>query len=124
MSDENTEKFIFSLKFSENLYEIYYSKKQTLLKYAFQGGIDMVNGFSSIFMVASVTAVSGVSKTKRDERRDANSDSKKKNAERLFASILENSAKEKANEVDCRTTTYGRDSMMQNFLYQTREYRY
>ncbi|MDE5588896.1 MAG: hypothetical protein K2J60_07105 [Acetatifactor sp.] len=85
----------------------------------------MVNGFSSIFMVASVAAVSGVSKTKRDERRDAYSDSKKRNAEKLFASILEDSAKEsKADVVDCRTTTYGRDSMMQSFLYQTREYRY
>ena len=85
----------------------------------------MVNGFSGIFMVASVAAVSGVNRTGRDERRDAHSDSKKKDAERLFASILEDSAKEsKANVVDCRTTTYGRDSMMQNFLYQTREYRY
>lgn len=84
----------------------------------------MVNGFSGIFMVASVAAVSGVSKTRSDERRDAYSDSKKRNAEKLFASILEDSAKEKVNDVDCRTTTYGRDSMMQNFLYQTREYRY
>lgn len=76
-------------------------------------------------MVASVAAVSGVSKTRRDERRDANSDLKKKNAERLFASILEDSVKEnRADVVDCRTTTYGRDSKMQNFLYQTREYRY
>lgn len=76
-------------------------------------------------MVASVTAVSGVSKTRRDERRDAHSDSKKKNAEGLFASILEDSAKEsRADAVECRTTTYGRDSRVQNFLYQTREYRY
>ncbi|MCM1193750.1 MAG: hypothetical protein NC123_17975 [Butyrivibrio sp.] len=76
-------------------------------------------------MVASVAAVSGVSKTRRDERRDVYSDSKKKNAEKLFASILEDSAKEnKANVVDCQTTTYGRDSRVQNFLYQTREYRY
>lgn len=85
----------------------------------------MVNGFSSIFMVTSVAAVSGVHKTGRDERRDAYSDSKKGNAEKLFASILDDSVKEKkADVVDCRTTTYGRDSMMQNFLYQTREYRY
>lgn len=76
-------------------------------------------------MVASVAAVSGVYKTGRDERRDAHSGSKKKSAEKLFASILEDSAKENgANAVDCRTTTYGRDSRMQNFLYQTREYRY
>lgn len=76
-------------------------------------------------MVTSVAAVSGVYKTRRDERRDAHSDSKKKNADRLFASILDDSAKEnRADAVDCRTTTYGRDSRMQNFLYQTREYRY
>ncbi len=76
-------------------------------------------------MVASVAAVSGVSKTRRDERRDANSDSKGKSAEKLFASILQDSVKEnRADVVDCRTTTYGRDSRMQNFLYQTREYRY
>lgn len=85
----------------------------------------MANGLSGIFMVASVAAVSGVSKTKRDERRDAHSDLKKKSAEKLFASILEGSVKEKrADAVDCQTTTYGRDSRMQNFLYQTREYRY
>ena len=76
-------------------------------------------------MVTSVAAVSGVYKTGRDERRNAHSDSKKKNAERLFAGILNDSAKEnRADAVDCRTTTYGRDSRMQNFLYQTREYRY
>lgn len=83
----------------------------------------MVNGFSGIFMVTSVAAVSGVYKTGRDERRDAHSGSKKK--EKLFASILEESAKEnRAEAVDCKTTTYGRDSRMQNYLYQTREYRY
>ncbi len=75
-------------------------------------------------MVASVAAVSGVPKIRRDERRNANSDSKGKNAEKLFANILKDSVVEKADAVDCRTTTYGRDSKMQNYLYQTREYRY
>lgn len=76
-------------------------------------------------MVASVTAVTGVSKTRRDERREPSPELKKKNAEKLFASILEESTQEKgADEVDCRTTTYGRDSRMQSFLYQTKEYRY
>ncbi len=85
----------------------------------------MVNGFSGIFMVASVTAVTGVSKTRRDERRETSSDLKKKGADNLFASILEESTQEsKADVVDCRTTTYGRDSKMQNYLYQTKEYRY
>ncbi len=76
-------------------------------------------------MVASVAAVSGVSKTRRDERRESSFDMKKKGAENLFASILEESTQEsRADVVDCRTTTYGRDSRMQNFLYQTKEYRY
>lgn len=85
----------------------------------------MVNGFSGIFMVASVAAVSGVPRAKYDQRRGAHSDSKKKDAEKLFASILEGSVKEsRARAVDCRTVTYGRDSKVQDFLYQTREYRY
>lgn len=76
-------------------------------------------------MVNSVSAVSGVYKAKRDERRDARSDSKKKNAEKLFTSILKDSVKEsRAEMVDCQTITYGRDSKMQNYHYQTREYRY
>lgn len=83
-----------------------------------------MNGVSGIFMVASVAAVSGVPRTRRDERRGTDSHSKGKNAEKLFASILSDSAKEKADTVDCCTTTYGRDSKVQNYLYQTKEYRY
>jgi len=77
-------------------------------------------------MVTSVTAVPGIRKVRRDDRRNANSDSGKRNAEGLFAQILEDSAKEtKADDsLNCCTTTYGRDSRMQTFLYQTREYRY
>lgn len=116
---------MFALKFSDNSDEIYNRSKLTLLKYAFQGGNNMVNGFSGIFMVASVAAVTGVSKTRRDERREPSSELKKKNAEKLFSSILEERTQEnKADVVDCRTTTYGRDSKMQSFLYQTKEYRY
>lgn len=114
-----------ALYFSENSDEIDSRKNHTLSKYAFQGGINAVNGFSGIFMVNSVAAVSGVYKAKRDERRDTRSDSKKKNAERLFTSILNDSVREsRADVVDCQTITYGRDSKMQNYHYQTREYRY
>lgn len=83
-----------------------------------------MNGVSGIFMVASVAAVSGVPRTKRDERRGADSHSKGKNAEKLFASILNDSARGDAETVDCNTTTYGRDSKLQNYHYQTKEYRY
>lgn len=122
MTDNN---FDNALMFSENSDEVKNRKNPTLSKYAFQGGINAVNGFSGIFMVNSVSAVSGVYKAKRDERRDARSDSKKKNAEKLFTSILKDSVKEsRADMVDCQTITYGRDSKMQNYHYQTREYRY
>lgn len=122
MTDNN---FDNALMFSENSDEVKNRKNPTLSKYAFQGGINAVNGFSGIFMVNSVSAVSGVYKAKRDERRDARSDSKKKNAEKLFTSILKDSVKEsRAEMVDCQTITYGRDSKMQNYHYQTREYRY
>ncbi len=122
MTDNN---FDNALMFSESSDEVKNRKNPTLSKYAFQGGINAVNGFSGIFMVNSVSAVSGVYKAKRDERRDARSDSKKKNAEKLFTSILKDSVKEsRADMVDCQTITYGRDSKMQNYHYQTREYRY
>lgn len=122
MTDNN---FDNALMFSESSDEVKNRKNPTLSKYAFQGGINAVNGFSGIFMVNSVSAVSGVYKAKRDERRDARSDSKKKNAEKLFTSILKDSVKEsRAEMVDCQTITYGRDSKMQNYHYQTREYRY
>lgn len=76
-------------------------------------------------MVNSVTAVSGVYKTRRDERRIPASQYGKKNAEGLFAKILEENVKETSgNDVDCCTVTYGRDRKMQTFLYQTKEYRH
>lgn len=76
-------------------------------------------------MVTSVEAVSGVSMMKRDRRRDARSDSEQNGAEGLFAKILEENTRETKNTVvNCHTTTYGSDSKMQNFNYQTREYRY
>ncbi len=79
----------------------------------------MVNGFSGIFMVASVAAVSGVPKTRREEPRVP--DFKKGNGTRLFTQILEENLKEtKRAAMDCNTTTYGRDSIMRDFSYQAR----
>lgn len=85
----------------------------------------MVNGFSGIFMVASVAAVSNVPKTRREEPRIPYSDFKKENGVRSFARILEENVKEtKAALMDCNTMTYGRDSRMRDFSYQAREYHY
>ena len=85
----------------------------------------MVNGFSSIFMVASVTAVPGVRNTGRDEKQSSGSDSKKNSASRLFARILREAAQETTDDaLDCHTTTYGRDSKMQDYLHKKREYHY
>lgn len=85
----------------------------------------MVNGFSGIFMVASVEAVSAVRQTKRDNRRGSDQNLRGKNAEGLFASILEDHAEGGTeNSVACRTSSYGRNGRMQNFQYQTREYHY
>ncbi|MCM1092122.1 MAG: hypothetical protein NC413_14910 [Muribaculum sp.] len=65
----------------------------------------MVNGFSGIFMVASVEAVSAVRQTKRDNRRSSGQELRGKNAEGLFASILEDHAEdEEEKTVACRTS--------------------
>ncbi len=85
----------------------------------------MVNGFSGIFMVASVEAVSAAKRTRRDNQRNPYELNQRKDAGGLFAEILEDSAKKAERTVtDCTTTTYGRDSRMQTFLYRTREYHY
>lgn len=76
-------------------------------------------------MVTSVMAVPDTGRTRRDEQHVPVTVSKKKNDQGLFAEILEKSLKETAEgAVYCCTTTYGRDSKMQTFLYQTREYHY
>lgn len=75
----------------------------------------MVNGFSSILMVASVEAVSAVGRTRRDKRRDSNQNLHGKNAEGFFAGILEDHAGgEDKNSVTCRTSAYGRNGRVQN----------
>lgn len=85
----------------------------------------MTNGFSSIFMVASVTAAPGMRKTGRDEKQSSGSGSKKDSAGKLFASILKETAQKTADDaMDCHTTTYGPDSKVQEYLHQKREYRY
>ncbi len=76
-------------------------------------------------MVASITAVSQVSRPRREERHAPRHDSGKKDGEKLFARILEESMEEKKREQqDCYTTTYDRNRTLQAFSYRTREYRY
>lgn len=85
----------------------------------------MVNGFSGIFMVASVSAVPGIQKTDRNARQSSGPKPKKDSAGSLFARILKETAQETAEDaMDCRTTTYGRDSKMQEYLHRKREYHY
>lgn len=85
----------------------------------------MVNGFSGIFLVASVEAVSALRQTRRDTRRDFQQERRGKNAEGFFAGILQDRAEGQGeNTVACRTSAYGRNGRMQNFQYQTREYHY
>ncbi len=84
----------------------------------------MTNGITSIFMVQSVMAVPTVQKLKRDNQKS--SDSKNKDAGRLFAQILEEAAEQKSESAprDCQTTLYDRDSRLQTYHYLSREYRY
>lgn len=85
----------------------------------------MVNGFSGIFMVASVSAIPGIRKTDQDARQSSDYKSRKNSAGSLFAKILKETAQETADDaMDCCTTTYGRDSKMQEYLHQKREYHY
>ncbi len=70
-------------------------------------------------------AVSRVSKAKRDKRYVPYSVPKKKDGRKTFSQLLQEAASGVAeNNLECCTTTYGRDSRMQSFLYQTREYHY
>lgn len=85
----------------------------------------MTNGFSSIFMVASVSAAPVLRKTGRDDPGISGSGFQKKSGAGLFSNILKETMDQYTEDaVDCRTTTYGRDRKMQTFLYQTREYHY
>lgn len=84
----------------------------------------MMNGFSSIFMVASVSAVPLPRRTGRDEQ-GAFYGSAKQNGKSLFAGILADTMDRQVEEkADCSTTTYGRDRQLQTFLHRTREYHY
>lgn len=76
-------------------------------------------------MVHSVDAVPKVGKVKRDQQNAFYSESGSQRSNGSFAKVLERAKKETLNSsMDCHTTTYGRDSRIQTFFYQPREYHF
>lgn len=76
-------------------------------------------------MVSPVLAVPAVSKIRRKKERTAHSNTRKGNSGSPFAQILSQSIDEsKTVSLNCHTITYGRDSMITAFQYQTKEYTY
>lgn len=76
-------------------------------------------------MVPSVVAVVGVGKVKRDQQNSSYSDTANRNSGGSFAQVLEKVTDEKRDaSLNCHTTTYGRDSMIRTFYYQSRAYRF
>ena len=76
-------------------------------------------------MVHSVEAVSSVDKVKRDANKTTNSRTQDKQSKALFSQILDQKKQEqKANSMECHTVTYGQDSRLRTFQYQSREYNY
>lgn len=75
-------------------------------------------------MVQSVVSAPKSKKTKREHNRSPYSQSGKQ-SDNLFHQILDNAIEEQEEApVICHTTTYGQDSRMQTFHYQSREYHY
>lgn len=106
-------------------YEIYSKKVLDTIEIHFQGGIDAANGFSSIFMVQSVTAVPNIGKVKREHHNAARFEAGGKNSNGSFAKVLENAEEEtRKSSMDCHTVTYDRDCQIRTFLYQSGEYRF
>lgn len=76
-------------------------------------------------MVHSVVGISTSDKIKRDANRAANSYSHSKQQNSLFSQIFEQKiAEQQEAPAECYTVTYGQDSKIRTFQYQTREYNY
>ena len=77
-------------------------------------------------MVNSVLAVSSVGKIKREHvRNDKAPEKGSANTNPLFSQLLQEEIEgQKKASLNCRTTTYGQDSMLHTFEYQKREYHY
>lgn len=100
-------------------------KANDTVEICIQGGIIAVKGISDIFMVTSVQVVPIVPKTKKEKERDPYSGIKVKK-EKSFDNVLSEAVDKLDNTPSepIRTSTYGPDSMMNLFLYQSREYTY
>ncbi len=76
-------------------------------------------------MVNSVMAVPLVGKTRREQERAYEYHIKRDGGAETFARVLDESVERLADApTQCHTITYGRDSQIRQFLYQTREYHY
>ena len=76
-------------------------------------------------MVHSVTAVSEVDKIKRDMPKMNHGYADSKQSDPLFSQILEQKEQELQHDsIACHTVTYGSDSKIHTFQYQSREYHY
>lgn len=76
-------------------------------------------------MVNSVVAVPKTASVRRDRYNSSYSEAKAQTSNNSFAKVLEEAKKEENNiPMSCHTVSYGRDSRIQSFDYQTREYRF
>ena len=76
-------------------------------------------------MVHSVAAVPMTGRVRRDPQRSCYPESGSQSSKGSFAQVLENVTKEvRDDSIDCRTTTYGRDSRIETFYYQSRAYHF
>ncbi len=84
------------------------------------------NGVTGIFMVSSVMAVPMVGKIKKEPARAFGYVSRDASSSGTFAQAFDQAVEEQAASAptECHTVTYGRDSRLQHFMYQTREYHY
>ena len=75
-------------------------------------------------MVHSVSAVGAIKKTTRDGGNSSGGYTGNGKSTHSFSKVLETELSEKQAPTECRTVTYGSDSKLRTFLYQTREYQY
>ena len=76
-------------------------------------------------MVHSVMAISSAGKVKRDSSSSIDTRSDKEQSDHLFSQVLDEKIEEQKNApLNCHTITYGHDSRLHTFQYQTREYHY
>lgn len=103
---------------------IYIMKANVTIEMRIQGGINAANGFTNIFMVHSVSAITHTKKVSRDDSSLSGGYTGSDKSTHSFSKILEAEINEKQAPAECHTVTYGNDLKLRTFLYQTREYQY